>query len=140
MNEGKLHFSIDRTTGVPPYLQIVEQAIEALHIGKIVLGDHLPSVSEVVRVAAINANTVMKAYRELEYAGIAKALQGVGTVIVGLPQGANPELFEAYRQRIESLLLQGRQDGLSWETLSHLANSTIRYSKAKEAVNDDNSY
>ncbi len=73
MNERKIHFSIDRTTGVPPpYLQIVEQATEALHIGNIVLGVHLHSVSEVVQVADINANTAMKEYRELEYAGISK--------------------------------------------------------------------
>ncbi|NNN14714.1 MAG: GntR family transcriptional regulator [Acidimicrobiaceae bacterium] len=138
MTEGKIQFSVDRTTGIPPYLQIVEQVKEALHIGKVAVGDYLPSVSEVARVTAINANTVMKAYRELEYAGIAQALQGVGTVIVGLPQGTNPELFEAYRQRFEDLVTQARQDGLAWESLSHLTNTAIRSIKAKEAASGCN--
>ncbi len=134
MIERKIHFPIDRATGVPPYLQIVEQVKGALHTGKIALGDYLPSVSEVVRSSAINANTVMKAYRELEYSGIAQALQGVGTVIVGLPQGTNPELFETYRQQFEELIAQARQDGLAWESLSHLTNIAIRSVKAKEAA------
>lgn len=62
----KFNFYVERKTGVPSYLQIVEHAIETLHIGKIVLGDHLPFVSEVVQITAINANTVMEAYRELK--------------------------------------------------------------------------
>jgi GntR family transcriptional regulator len=80
----------------------------------------------------------MKAYRELEYSGIAQALQGVGTVIVGLPQGTNPELFETYRQRFEELMAQARQDGLAWESLSHLTNTAIRSIKAKEEASGSN--
>lgn len=138
MTERRIQFSIDRTTGVPPYLQIAEQVKEALHTGKIALGDHLPSVSEVVRVTAVNANTVMKAYRELEYSGIVEALQGVGTVIIHLPQGVNPELLEAYHSRFESLITQARQDGIQWESLVHLTNTVIREIKTKEVEDGSN--
>ena len=138
MIERKIHFPIDRATGVPPYLQIVEQVKGALHTGKIALGDYLPSVSEVVRSSAINANTVMKAYRELEYSGIAQALQGVGTMIIGLPEGTNPELLETYHSRLVNLVSSARQDGIGWESLSHLINTVIREIKTKEGTSGRN--
>lgn len=134
MAEGKLNYSIDRTTGVPPFLQIVEQVKDSLHTGRLVVGDHLPSVSEVVKITAVNANTVMKAYRELEYVGIAQPIQGVGTVVTSLPIGANPQLLEAFRARFETLITQARQDGLDWEPLQHLISTIIREMKRMEGA------
>ncbi len=132
MKNGRTQFSIDRTTGVPPFLQIVEQVKESLYTGKLSLGDYLPSISEVVRVSAINANTVMKAYRELETLGVAQALQGVGTIIIDLPKGANPILLDTYYSKFEALIIQARQDGLEWEPILHLASTVMREIKAKE--------
>jgi GntR family transcriptional regulator len=129
MDKGKLNYSIDRTTGVPPFLQIVEQVKDSLYTGRLVVGDHLPSVSEVVKMTAVNANTVMKAYRELEYAGVAQPIQGVGTVVTSLPMGANPQLLKIYQARFEALINEARQDGLDWEPLQHLVSTIIREMK-----------
>lgn len=136
MSEGKLNYAIDRTTGVPPFLQIVEQVKDALHAGRLEVGDHLPSVSEVVKMTAVNANTVMKAYHGLEYAGIAQPIQGVGTVITSLPIVANPELLKSYQSRFEQLIIQARQDGLDWEPLQHLTGNIIREMKLMEGISD----
>ena len=111
MAKGKLNYSIDRTTGVPPFLQIVEQVKDSLHAGRLEVVDHLPSVSEVVKMTAVNANTVMKAYRELEYVGIAQPIQGVGTVVTSLPSGANPQLLKSYQSRFEELITKARPNG-----------------------------
>ena len=138
MAKGKLNYSIDRTTGVPPFLQIVEQVKDSLHAGRLEVGDHLPSVSEVVKMTAVNANTVMKAYRELEYSGIAQPIQGVGTVVTSLPSGANPQLLNIYQTRFEALINQARQDGLDWEPLQHLTGNIIREMKLMQGASDSN--
>lgn len=128
----KLGFSIDRTIGVPPYLQIVEQVTQSLYTGRLNIGDHLPSVSEVVKTAAVNANTVMKAYRELEYHGVVKAQQGLGTVVVKLPADADPGMMQAYHLKLETVISQARKDGVGWDPLQHLAATIIRELRAKE--------
>ena len=127
---------------VPPtardIIMIVEQVKDSLHAGRLKVGDHLPSVSEVVKTTALNANTVMKAYRELEYVGIAQPIQGVGTVIISLPIGANPQLLKIYQTRFEELIIQARQDGLDWEPLQHLTGNIIREMKLMEGASDSN--
>ena len=138
MVKGKITYSIDRTTGVPPFLQIVQQVKDFLHTGRLEVGDHLPSVSEVVKMTAVNANTVMKAYRELEYSGIAQPIQGVGTVVTSLPMGANPQLLKTYQKKFETVIAQARQDGLDWEPLQHLISTIIREMKLTEGASGSN--
>ena len=57
-------------SGVSPYQQIVQQVKTALRLGRLRIGDQLPTVKEVVGKIAINPNTVLKAYRELETKGL----------------------------------------------------------------------
>src|SRR5579884_1144325 len=78
-----IEFRLDPGSGVPTYLQIVQQVEQALRLGYLVTGDRLPKVKEVVASLAINPNTVLKAYRELEYKGLAAGRPGQGTFIVG---------------------------------------------------------
>ncbi len=125
-------YLIDRNNGVPAYMQIVEQVKESLHTGQLQVGDYLPSVSEVVRSSVINANTVMKAYRELEYAGIAKPLQGIGTVITSLPPSADPQALEIYQSKFEALVSEARDGGIAWEALEHLIKKIIRQLRESE--------
>lgn len=121
---------------MPAYLQIVEQVKASLHTGQLHVGDHLPSVSEVVRSTSINANTVMKAYRELEYAGMVRPLQGIGTVVTSLPHSADPKALERYHSRFEALITQARGEGIDWEALQHLMNNTVRQLRERERVGD----
>src|SRR5918912_1321434 len=76
-----IEFSLDDRSGLPPYLQIVRQVRQALRLGLLREGDQLPTVKDVVSRLAINPNTVLKAYRELEHERLAAPRPGVGTFV-----------------------------------------------------------
>ena len=87
-----IEFRLDDASGVPTYLQLVHQVEHALRLGYLTLGDQLPKVRDVVASLAINPNTVLKAYKELETKGLTAGRPGQGTFIqatlsqVGLPE------------------------------------------------------
>jgi GntR family transcriptional regulator len=84
-------FRLDPGSGVPTYLQLVQQVEEALRLGYLRRGDRLPTVKDAVQSLAINPNTVLKAYRELEHRGLAVGRPGQGTFIDGtLRRGRRP--------------------------------------------------
>jgi Bacterial regulatory proteins, gntR family len=70
-----------RASGVPTYLQLAHQVEHALRLGYLKPGDQLPRVRDVVASLAINPNTVLKAYRELETKGPTLGRPGQGTFI-----------------------------------------------------------
>ncbi|WP_128379829.1 GntR family transcriptional regulator [Streptomyces cavernae] len=76
-----VEYRIDRRSGVATYLQIVQQTKQALRLGLLEPGDQLPTAREVVEATAINPNTVLKAYRELEREGLVEARRGLGTFV-----------------------------------------------------------
>jgi GntR family transcriptional regulator len=76
-------FLLDPGSGVPTYLQLVHQVEQSLRLGYLKEGDRLPTVKEAVGTLAINPNTVLKAYRELEHRGLAQGRPGQGTFIAG---------------------------------------------------------
>ncbi|OQR59988.1 GntR family transcriptional regulator [Streptomyces maremycinicus] len=76
-----VEYRIDRHSGVATYVQIVQQTKQALRLGLLRPGDKLPTAREVVEATAINPNTVLKAYRELERDGLVEARRGVGTFV-----------------------------------------------------------
>src|SRR5271156_5904146 len=82
MENHVIEFHLDSRSGVSPYLQVVQQVRQALRLGLLGVGDQLPTVKEVVATLAINPNTVLKAYRELEHEGLVAARPGVGTFVV----------------------------------------------------------
>jgi GntR family transcriptional regulator len=87
-----IEFRLDPASGVPTYLQLVQQVEHALRLSYLKPGDQLPKVRDVVAALAINGNTVLKAYKELEIKGLAAGRPGQGTFIqatlgqVGLPE------------------------------------------------------
>ncbi|MFD9910113.1 GntR family transcriptional regulator [Streptomyces sp. NPDC059063] len=88
-----IEYRIDRRSGVATYLQIVQQTQQALRLGLLAPGDKLPTAREVVEATAINPNTVLKAYRELEREGLVEARRGLGTFVrraLGAAQGDSP--------------------------------------------------
>ena len=88
-----IEFRLDTASGVPTYLQLVQQVEHALRLGYLQPGDQLPKVRDVVASLAINPNTVLKAYRELETKGLTAGRPGQGTFIkAALSQVALPEL------------------------------------------------
>ena len=76
-----IEFRLDARSGVPTYLQLVQQVKQAVRLGILHPGDQLPTVKEVVSSLAINPNTVLKAYRELDQEGLAEGRRGQGTFI-----------------------------------------------------------
>ena len=94
-----IEFRLDPGSGVPTYLQLVQQVEHALRLGYLQPGDQLPRVKDVVGGLAINPNTVLKAYRELEHRGLAAGRPGQGTFVEGrLPHVGLPEQRELQRE------------------------------------------
>src|ERR1700732_3524376 len=85
-----ISFQLSQDSGVPAYLQLAQQVRQAVRMGVLVVGDKLPTVKEVVAEVAINPNTVMKAYWELEHEGLVEGRQGVGTFVLRRPDGPPP--------------------------------------------------
>lgn len=93
-----IEFRLDPASGVPTYLQLVHQVEHALRLGFLKPGDQLPKVRDVVSSLAINPNTVLKAYKELEVKGLAAGRPGQGTFVeAGLTQVGLPELTDLAR-------------------------------------------
>ena len=89
----RIDFRLDAASGVPTYRQLVHQVEHALRLGYLKPGDQLPRVRDVVAALAVNANTVLKAYRELETKGLTVGRPGQGTFVdATLTQVALPEL------------------------------------------------
>ncbi|MEV7187952.1 GntR family transcriptional regulator [Kitasatospora sp. NPDC093102] len=76
-----IEYRIERRSGVSTYQQIVQQTKQALRLGLLQPGDKLPTAREVVELTAINPNTVLKAYRELEREGLVEPRPGLGTFV-----------------------------------------------------------
>ena len=83
-----ISFRIDGRSAVPPYLQIVQQVRQALRMGVLDVGDQLPTVREVVGATAVNPNTVLKAYRDLEREGLVRGPGRARHVRAGPSAGA----------------------------------------------------
>ena len=74
-------FRPNPTSGVPVYLQLIEQVKHAVDIGALSPGDQLPGIRRVAEDLVINPNTVAKAYRELEHEGVVELRQGTGAFV-----------------------------------------------------------
>src|ERR1700721_951370 len=75
------HFHLDLHSGVPVYRQIIDQVRGAIASGALTAGSQLPTVRQLAVDLAINPNTVVRAYRELELGGLLETHQGTGTFI-----------------------------------------------------------
>jgi GntR family transcriptional regulator len=127
-----IEFHLDSRSGVSPYLQIVQQVRQAMRLGLLHDGDQLPTVKEVVAQLAINPNTVLKAYRELEHEGLASARPGVGTFITGSLAGASLAAHGPLRQALQRWIVKARRAGLDDESIEALFQSSFRSAADEE--------
>jgi len=128
-----IDFHLDGRSGVPPYLQLVQQVKHAIRIGMLRPGDQLPTVRDVVANLAINPNTVAKAYRELEFEGLVGGRPGLGTfVLKGLPGPSSSDLAMLTLD-LRRWLQCAADAGLDDESILALVNGTLRNS-ARENV------
>src|SRR5215468_5993737 len=119
-------FRLDAASGVPTYLQLVHQVQHALRLGYLKPGDQLPKVREVVAALAINPNTVLKAYKDLEAKGLAAGRPGQGTFVrATLSQVALPELT-ALRRSLSGWLNAADEAGLDEDGIVALFSNALR--------------
>jgi GntR family transcriptional regulator len=102
-NAGTFEFALDLHTGVPVYRQLMDQVRAGIASGTLVAGDQLPTVRQLAVDLAINPNTVMRAYRELELGGLLETHQGTGTFI------ANKKVEKASVERERQLVQMARE-------------------------------
>jgi len=94
-SQNGFEFSLDLHTGVPVYRQLIDQVRAGISSGSLTAGDQLPTVRQLAVDLAINPNTVMRAYRELDLGGLLETHQGTGTFI----SDRKPEKKTAERER-----------------------------------------
>src|SRR3954464_10233438 len=121
-----IEFHLDERSGLSPYLQIVRQVRQALRLGLLSEGDRLPTVKGVVARLAINPNTVLKAYRELEHEGLVAARPGVGTFVTATLADASLAAHGPLRQDLRRWLSRARRAGLDDESIEALFLATFR--------------
>lgn len=121
-----IEFHLDSRSGVSPYMQIVQQVRHALRLGLLSEGDQLPTVKEVVAHLAINPNTVLKAYRELEHRGLAAGRPGQGTFIEATLRHVGPAEQAALRATLTHWLRTAADAGLDSDGITALFTSALR--------------
>jgi len=129
-----IEFSLDRRSGLAPYLQIVQQVRHALSLGLLGRGDQLPTVKEAVASLAVNPNTVLKAYRELEREGLISSRPGVGTFVERDLATIPPQRHAALRRGLERWVRSAREAGLDDDAIEALFASTFRESLSEEEI------
>lgn len=132
-----IEFHLDTRSGISPYLQIIRQVRQALRLGLLSEGDQLPTVKDVVARLAINPNTVLKAYRELEYEGLVSARAGVGTFVTKTLADESLPAHGPLRAELRRWLDTARRAGLDDESIEALFDSTFRGSATGNGTGPD---
>jgi GntR family transcriptional regulator len=113
-----IRFRLDQGSGVPAYLQLVQQVKHAVRYAMLKPGDRLPTAREVVEDLAINPNTVLKAYRELEREGFAYGRQGAGTFVAAdAPAPLARAVHQPLRRSLDRWLAGAHAAGLDRESV-----------------------
>ena len=121
-----IHFHLDVRSGVPTYLQLVQQVRQAVRLGILAPGDQLPTVKEAVGDLAINPNTVLKAYRELDREGLVEARRGVGTFVSSTTPTPPPDGIKELQSSLVRWVGRARAAGLDEDAMSTLFADTVR--------------
>jgi GntR family transcriptional regulator len=121
-----IEFQLDPESGVSTYLQLVQQVRRALRLGMLDPGDQLPTAREVVARLAINPNTVLKAYRELEREGLVRARPGVGTFVVGNLPRTDTITQARYLASLNEWMLSARAAGLDFDDIEAIYHTAQR--------------
>ncbi len=129
-----IEFVLDGRSKVNTYVQLVQQVKQALRVGLLSPGDQLPKVRDVAQSLAINPNTVLKAYRELEIEGLAEGRPGVGTFVKRTLAGASLPNQAELRADLVAWLERARVAGLTREDVTALVETTMRAALADETA------
>jgi len=109
-------FRLDNSSGVPVYRQLIDQVQAGIATGVLALGHQLPTVRQVAVDLAINPNTVMRAYRELEIRGVLDTQQGTGTFIAAQqPQIDGEDKTRRLDQLVDEFVARAGSGGFTLE-------------------------
>jgi len=120
-----IQFRLDSRTGLATYAQLVQQVRHALRAGLLQPGDQLPKVRQVAETLAINPNTVLKAYRELEQEGLVEGRPGLGTFVLRSLAGPSLPNQGALRRDLTRWLDRARAAGLDHDDITALIDTTV---------------
>jgi GntR family transcriptional regulator len=129
-----IEFHLDGRSGVAPYQQVVQQVRHALRLGLLGVGDQLPTVKEAATSLAINPNTVLKAYKELELLGLVAARPGIGIFVTATLGDNSLAAHGPLRQSLQRWLGQARRAGLDEESIEALICEVVRSSKEEDVA------
>jgi DNA-binding transcriptional regulator YhcF (GntR family) len=121
-----IEFQLDPTSGVATYLQLVQQVHQALQLGLLEPGDQLPTAQQVVAKLAINPNTVLKAYRDLEREGLVRPRPGQGTFVVGTLPRKDPAAQARYLASMTAWMRKARGAGLGPDDIEAIYRTAFR--------------
>ena len=121
-----IEFQLDTASGVATYLQLVQQVHQALQLGLLEPGDKLPTAQQVVAQLAINPNTVLKAYRDLEREGLVRARPGQGTFITRSLPRTDPATQTRFLSSMTDWLRSARAAGLGPEDIEAIYRTAFR--------------
>jgi GntR family transcriptional regulator len=121
-----IEFHLDSRSGVPAYLQLVQQVRQAIRLGILRPGDQLPTVKEVVASLTINPNTVLHAYRQLDLEGLTEGRRGVGTFVAATRPAVPASELTGLRSALERWVTRARAAGLDDDTLAALFAEAVR--------------
>ena len=127
-------FHLTARSAVPPYVQLAEQVRQALLNGTLRPGDRLPTVKEVVAAVAINPNTVLKAYRDLEREGLVEGRQGVGTFVLRRPNGPSPTDQASLRRSLTAWIAKAHEAGLADADIESMVRTVLRTLSAERTA------
>ncbi|PWI07104.1 GntR family transcriptional regulator [Streptomyces sp. NWU339] len=134
MEEPVIEFHLNSQSGLSPYQQVVQQVRHALRLGLLKEGDRLPTVKDVAGRLAINPNTVLKAYRELEHDGLVAARPGVGTFVTRTLADATLAAHGPLRKDLRRWLTKARLAGLDEESIEALFMNTFRNAAGEDVA------
>src|SRR5690242_4958904 len=121
-----IEFHLDGRSGVPAYLQLVQQVRQAIRLGILRPGDQLPTVKEVVASLTINPNTVLHAYRQLDHEGLVEGRRGVGTFVAATRPAVPASDLTGLRSGLERWIERARAAGLDDDTIEALFAEAVR--------------
>jgi GntR family transcriptional regulator len=124
-----IRFHLDPKSGIAFYVQLVQQVRQALLVGLLKPGDKLPTVKEAVGQVAINPNTVLRAYRDLEHDGVVVSRPGLGTFVTATaPTSIARNQYRSIRNDLERSIRRSRAQGVDDRTLASLFAHVLRES------------
>jgi len=122
-----MQLHVSPADGVPIYLQIVNQVKYLVSSGRLAAGEELPAIRTLAEQLLINPNTVARAYRELELAGVVEKRRTSGTYVSGGPSPlARRERLRILARRVDALLAEARQMDVSLDDVIGLVHQRDR--------------